>query len=377
MDILKHNRKLIHRGKYVFAPTGLLPVRRGAKKPQRLDASRDLLAEYPDRMRLLWHDPAEGGSVIEIAGGWCYGRRCDWIGIDDRALADLHGDGSQLIPEMPPSGPLNPRYYRHRLTTSRRFPKPVQVDGDVVILNSPGSHNYYHWLRETLPRLELVRQAGIMQADAYVIDNYKSFQWQALQLLGIPAEKIIEPHQGLMLQANRLIVPSIATAGSRRRLGIRLQSQTDNTLAALDSKPSQRVYVSRRIAKKRSLGNDAEVAGMLAKHGFESHCLEEYNLEAQIRLFRDASIVVGMHGAGLVNILLTRRPLNLIEIRPESCHRDCFELLANELGVSYRRVTAGRGWWRAPWQCPLERLETAVVHAIATSESQASLRRTG
>lgn len=366
MDIAKHNRKLIHYRKYVFALPTLLPFRRGIEKPKQLDSTSDLMTAQADRMRFLWNEPSDGDFVLEIAGGWCHGRRCEWIGIDDRALAEFQAGTGELAPQKVPSGWLSPRHYRRMLTTPNRLPKPVHIAGDVVVLNTSGSHNYFHWLCEVLPRLQLARQAGVEQADAYVVDNYKPFHRQALELLGISADKVIEPHEGLMIQADRLIVPSLASAAARRRLGFCLQTQAARGTAGQHSQPARRLHISRRLAKNRSLGNDAEVAALLARYDFETHCLEEYTLEDQIRLFRDASIIVGLHGAGLSNILLPQRPTSVIEIRPTSCNRNYFQLLANEVGAKHQVVPAKRPYWRGPWQCELPSLENAVNNAIAS-----------
>ncbi|WP_145344330.1 glycosyltransferase family 61 protein [Rosistilla ulvae] len=389
MDIANHNRKLVHYGKYVFALSTLLPFRLGKKKPTETLSTAELLDRYPRRVKLRWREEAgrlpvksprqaiksdrtddlADGLVMEIEGGWCHGRQCDWIGIDDVVLSELHRCDGPLAPKAVPGGWLNPRRIRRAMTTPRRLPQPVRVAGDVVVLNTSGSHNYFHWLCEVLPRLELVRQAGVLQADAYVVDNYKPFQRQALDLLGIPSDKVIEPHEGLLLHADRLIVPSLATTASRRRLSERLQSQLKSATNPPHAQPGRRLYVSRRLARNRSLGNDAEVAALLARHGFESHCLEQYTLEEQVRLFRDAAIVVGLHGAGLTNILLSARPIDLIEIKPSNCDRDYFQLLANEVGASCQQVAASRNRWRGSWHCPLEPLENAVLGAIAASET--------
>ncbi|QDV11511.1 hypothetical protein CA51_13790 [Rosistilla oblonga] len=390
MDIAQHNRKLVHYGKYVFALSTLLPFRRGNKKPTETLSTAELLNRYPQRVKMLWrekagslpakspHDAVESdrtgdfddGLVMEIEGGWCHGRQCDWIGIDNVVLSELHRCDGPLAPKAVPGGWLNPRRIRRAVTTPRRLPQPVHVAGDVVVLNTSGSHNYFHWLCEVLPRLELVREAGLLQADAYVVDNYKPFHRQALELLGIPAAKVIEPHEGLLIQADRLIVPSLATAVSRRRLGARLQSRLGPATGVSQPPSQRRLYVSRRLARNRSLGNDAEVAALLASHGFESHCLERYTLAEQVRLFRDAAVVVGLHGAGLTNILLSPNPIDLIEIKPSNCDRDYFELLANEVGATYQQVSASRNRWRGPWHCPLEPLDNAVRDAIAASESE-------
>ncbi len=376
MDLNELNRKLKFRGKYVFAPATLLPFRRGAKKPYNFGTVEQLMARFPERLSMQTVELCEAVEapdntahtatatfVVKILNGWCHGRFCDWVGIDDQTLDYFRYLDGRCDPRVFPFGRLNPRYWRQILSNPRRFPRPVQIEGRVLVLNKAASHNYFHWLSELLPRIDLVQQVGMFEADAYVVDCYKPFQRETLKLLGIPLERVIQPHNGLLIQADELIVPSFADGAARRRM----RQQLRNTIKMGPASPGRRIYISRRHANNRVLANELQVSDLLQAGGFEIHHLEKFSFAEQIRLFHDTAVVVGLHGAGLTNLMLCQETTRLIEIRPSDCRRNCFPQLAAELGNPCQVVTAQRQYPYGPITCPLDHLQQAVERAVQGS----------
>lgn len=366
------NRGLIHFGKYVVAPATLLPIRRGAKKPYEFLTIDQLQAQFGDRVTITpFDEPSDAelsdgasspGFVAVLRNGWCHGRYCDWVGIEDRPLRDfrLFDGARRMSAKKYPMGRLNPRYYRQLLTTPDRFPRPTRVAGRVLVLNKGAAHNYYHWITEVLPRLELARRAGWADADYYVVDCYKPFQRQTLQSLGIPREKVIEPHNGLLIEADELIVPSLATALARSRTGEMLREAF-----GVPSPPqvggTRRIFVSRKNARTRRIANESQIEEVLTPLGFEFHCLEQYTLAKQIQLFGEAEMIVGGHGAGLTNMLYAQAGTRVIELAPSNYIRKCYAMLSEELGHPYRLVEAHRSRRSRNLHVPCDDLLAAVT----------------
>ena len=385
------NRRLIHHGKYVYSPWSLLPLRSGRSKPYDEFVSINELQDcYDDRVEVRWLDPAEefppqtlaaygldtansvelpesrwpATYVATLRRGWCHGRYCDWVGLGDHALNDCRFLDGRLQPSNFPLGRLDPRYYRRLLSVPRRFPKPTRIAGRVLVLNKCASYNYFHWLSEVLPRLELARYAGIGEADAYLVDNYRSFQRQTLEALGVPADKIIEPHNGLLIEADELIVPSFATSNSRRRLGQLLRKSLGSPRRPGPAGNGRRIFISRCKARKRFLENGQQVEEFLTGQGFETHCLETYTLSEQIRLMSEATVVVGVHGAGQANTLVCQPGVQVIEIMQVGYQRFCYPTLSTELRHQHQLVFAQPGRQRSSLCVSLSALERAVGAAI-------------
>jgi hypothetical protein len=67
--------------------------------------------------------------------------------------------------------------------------------------------------------------------------------------------------------------------------------------------PSRKLFISRTKATRRKILEEEKFYQTLTEFGFEILHLEELSIKEQIRSFSDAAIVLGMHGAGLTNMV--------------------------------------------------------------------------
>ena len=108
-------------------------------------------------------------------------------------------------------GKLNPRFWKRVALNSlhKRFvPAVSRCSGRVAVLNCAGSHNYFHWIAEVLPRLWTLLQIG-ERADWYVADCYSRWQRASLAALGVQLDRVIQPHATFNVEADELLVPSL------------------------------------------------------------------------------------------------------------------------------------------------------------------------
>jgi capsular polysaccharide biosynthesis protein len=98
----------------------------------------------------------------------------------------------------------------------------------------------------------------------------------------------------------------------------------------------KRVYISRQSASRgRRVLNFDVLTQILDEYGFEIHKLEEYSFDEQIRLCVGADIIMGPHGAGLLNAIFADDP-TMIELFPESVIKPHFYFLSEMLDIEYR-----------------------------------------
>lgn len=392
MSILPSDPRLMQFGKYVFSPHDVVSFRQG--RPKCYDSFLSVEAmrlQFPDRVSQYAIDSSEPSSdyaskcygsqaasilrplnpqdayVLKLQGGWCNGRFCDWIGVEDCALADFRYRDGRLSPTEFPFGRLNPRYWRHRVSQRNKFPVQTKVKGRVVVLNKPGSHNYFHWLTEVTPGVEMINRMGLADADAFVVDGYASFQIAILERLGISRDKIIQPHGGLMICADELVIASQPNSVAKQWMRERF-CQSEHSPSVPE--PQKRVFISRRNAKNRFIEREHELESMLSDRGFETYCLENLSLNEQVELFRNASCVVGVHGAGLANMIFAPAGTHIIEIMPERYSRFCYVDLSAQLQHHHRVVFASRGRKRNDLRVSLEAMAAAVDDADAESLAQ-------
>jgi len=99
------------------------------------------------------------------------------------------------------------------------------------------------------------------------------------------------------------------------------------------------IYIKRSTNIIRHLVNDVEIEEILIRYGFEIIESEKKSLAEQIQIFANARYVIGIHGAGLTNIIFRKNlKLSLLEIFPEDFVPPQYFCLSNCYGYSYDAV---------------------------------------
>jgi len=101
----------------------------------------------------------------------------------------------------------------------------------------------------------------------------------------------------------------------------------------------RKLYVSRRGCATRNLANVRSIEAIAERHGFRVLDTVRLDVAAQKAAFRSAEVVVGVHGAGLSNLLFAcdSHP-KVLEIFPSSLVPPHYYWLSRELGYEYRAM---------------------------------------
>ncbi|MCP4121019.1 MAG: glycosyltransferase family 61 protein, partial [Bacteroidetes bacterium] len=78
-----------------------------------------------------------------------------------------------------------------------------------------------------------------------------------------------------------------------------------------------KIYISRKNAKRRRFINNDDVEQLVAKLGFEIINMEDYSFFEQVALLKNAKFVIGLHGAGLTNINFMQQDSSVLELTNE------------------------------------------------------------
>ena len=215
----------------------------------------------------------------------------------------------------------------------------LPVDGRVLpgtfILSPP--LQYYHWLLEILPNI-IRGLAHDPKANILITPDAPQYAVDGLILL-LGADAI---HERLVIcstpvQVERLILPQLESEPRfLRSADIHLLLSTLRTrIAPSEQAPSLRLYISRSGSPKRRVENEEELEARLAAIGFQIVHNERLPLSEQIRLFSAADAIVGLHGAGLSNLIWARPACRILELFPCHTYNPCYAHLAATLGFPY------------------------------------------
>jgi capsular polysaccharide biosynthesis protein len=265
----------------------------------------------------------------------------------DHYAAVITEDDTLLFDLSPYYGVTAPT--QHPVFLRWHLPEVVAVPGSVSVLTTRGSENYYHFLTDVLPRLELLRRAGV-DSDRYLVDRDARFQRDLLDHVGITADRCVSTEKYPHLRADELIVPSLPDDNLRTPDWIvpwlRAQFLPEQVAA-----PHRRLYVGRGDKKRtRRVENEAEVLAALAPLGFESIDPGRLSPADQVRAFAEAECIVGAHGAGLTNLAFCSPGAAVVELFATDYVNECFWALATTVeGLRYRYLI-GDGLVNSSWK---------------------------
>ena len=102
---------------------------------------------------------------------------------------------------------------------------------------------------------------------------------------------------------------------------------------------NDRVYISRNKSNKRKIINEKSIIRVLKKYNFKIIYMEKLRLEQQIKVISSSKYIIGLHGAGLTNIIWMKPNSTLIELRPEkNQYLNCYFNLSNLLDINYEYI---------------------------------------
>lgn len=224
--------------------------------------------------------------------------------------------------------------------SSAHLPDPARFQGTLAPLTIRFSHNYFHWMYDLIPKLEVLEQANISlsEIDAFLVNHCQyPFQREMLHLMGVPDEQILDDAVCHAI-ADRLIVP-ISSFDQKGRIAKHtcdfLRKKLLPNISLTDATYPTRFYISRKGAKYRKVLNEDEVLAHLQPFGFVEIVLETFSVQSQIALFSKAEIIIAPHGAGLSNLVFASPGVKLIEIFLPDDTPSYYQLLSGHLEIDY------------------------------------------
>jgi len=223
---------------------------------------------------------------------------------------------------------------KHSLLRKGRLPLSKKIDGTILVLENSSSKNIFHFLLDTLSRLALVPED--CKFDFVYIENVTSFQKQYLSLLKIDNDRIITPSKSEVIFAKKIVLPSLVrNKGFSSIRSSKFLSEIKNILEIKSCEPFRKIYISRGDVRARNLKNELEITDYLETLGFEIITLSNESIRDQARIFHEAKIIIGVHGAGFTNLVYSQPGTNFIEFFPPRYVNVCYWSLSNLMGINY------------------------------------------
>ncbi|MGB3192001.1 DUF563 domain-containing protein [Lyngbya sp. PCC 8106] len=203
------------------------------------------------------------------------------------------------------------------------FSNPEKIEGDCTVFHTfANGSNYYHTLIDHIPRLYTLHHNSYQSLkEIKVLCNSELTKVESFFLEKLlPKNTIITwVDQSKIYSLDRFIFLGYL---SRRFAGFLpstylnwfIEKVRPNKLR----EKKNRIFISRKKITDQStrcILNEDEVCSVLKKYGFKKYVLESLSIEEQIDLFYNAEFVVGVHGAGLTNIIFSEK-IKVLELHP-------------------------------------------------------------
>lgn len=223
-----------------------------------------------------------------------------------------------------------------------RFPRSVKATVAVLLCGQVGHYNYFHWLYDVLPRLQLIE--GIIgrneRVKVLLPQLALPFQMESLNVLGLSTSDVITSTDSNFLQAKKLITTTHPIHSSWNPPAWTIDFVRSRFLpAASDASAGDRIYITRGDSSNgRVLLNEARLMEVLENLGFQSLTLSGLSLADQIAVFSRARVIVGVHGAGFTNLTFCQPGTKVYELACEQYPNPIFETISHHLNLEHRYI---------------------------------------
>jgi hypothetical protein len=215
--------------------------------------------------------------------------------------------------------------------------QPAEEYAELISLRDTGEENYYHFYNDVLAKLffleeklNIGREVPILIASALYKKPF--FQYFMQHPFLRSRTWAVQDQQYIRSQKTYFCKPLTHTPHFYERIRLLAEAE-DIARHGLE----RRIFITRSPNRLRFIENSAEIEQLCREAGFEVIDFDTVSLSAQIQVLANSRYVVGIHGAGLVNMLFRgRRPMGLLEIFPPGQYYPFhYMLMAAQLGYTY------------------------------------------
>ncbi len=206
-----------------------------------------------------------------------------------------------------------------------------KIKGKVFSLLSGGAAktNYFHWLFEILPKLEILNSIESLEnIDYFLLPSTRmSHHTETFEMLNISRKKLLDSNSFKHISCEELTV-----VDHPFRITNNTVYDTQNIPTwifkwlrkkFLKHKSSQnfpkKIFIDRSvsISKHRSFSNHNEVYDIFKKFEYQFIQPENYSVRDQINMYNSAEKIAGLHGAGFANICFCEPNTKIIEFKTD------------------------------------------------------------
>ena len=230
-------------------------------------------------------------------------------------------------------------------TTSfvKKFP------GTVLNLSQGGSgNNYFHFIFDIIPKIYISQNKLKKKIDFYYVSRPQKWQIKIFKILGISKKRLIDSSKYKHIFADKIICIDhpwyhkgyIHNEVKKIPKWVILINRKIFLSKSVKFNSFKKVFLDRSTSKFNhcKIFNQSSLNDWLKKKSFGIYKPEKLSQEKQIYLFKNATTILGAHGAALTNIVFCKPGTKVIEIIPADHPNKKCERISKILKLRYFRI---------------------------------------
>ena len=229
------------------------------------------------------------------------------------------------------------------------FKKKITGKVFSLVQGASGS-NYFHWLFDLLPKIEILfKNDYLKKIDFFYLPTINSFILRTLKSYGIKEKQLINSSIQKHIEADEIFafehlyikkghfhnsfgkIPKWIIFFLRKKF-IKLKKEISF---------NKHFFIDRSDSKFEhyKINNQVELKKILKKNGFDYIQLSKIDWYKQIYMFNNAKTIIGLHGAGLANLVFCRKNTKIYEILVKNHSQiNLYKNISKKIRLNYKKI---------------------------------------
>lgn len=222
------------------------------------------------------------------------------------------------------------------------FKRQVIHVAELIHCDGYSGKNLYHLIDDAINPLLMMFQTGLVSRELPVLIHEEVYNLPFVQyfIRNVPSLKNCN---WLLQKKGQWICAEKTFKGISSQVHWNSLYQELHTVH--EKNPYRHIFLNRRSTYQRTISNLPALVPVLQEYGFEIIYAEDLSYEDQVEIFKEANYVVGIHGAGITNLIHSEiKQLHLLELFSADLKQPHFYWVFNQLGLKYYDTIIGSGF---------------------------------
>ena len=237
-----------------------------------------------------------------------------------------------------------------------KYFKTMETLNNAIYFDGYAGSNYYHFFHDvlnsywTLIQISNYQNLPILIGEETLSKPYVQFVLENTELKNLKW-KTIKKNQWLRI--NHLIKPIASDL---------VWKKTARLWPVYTKKsPFRKIFLTRPRKDGRYIRNMGDIIPLLNRYNIEVVDTSLLTPKEQIQMFQETALLIGIHGAGLTNIVFSNpKHIRVLEILPQKKLYPHYYWLSGILGVKYDALIAGEIDWKQSFKLEVNQLEKCI-----------------